>query len=139
MREPDRSPRDLEERNHAFDLAMEIFQLTKGFPQEETYSLTDQIRRSSRSVTSNVAEAWYRRRYEASFVAKLVDSCAEAGETRDWFDYALACKYIDEEIYSRLDPGNESVLRTLNGMITYSGKGFHSAMPQTTSDRPQTT
>jgi len=74
---------------------MRIFELTKGFPKAETYSLTDQIRRSSRSVCANVAEAWRRRRYAAAFVSKLNDSEAEAAETQVWLEFAVKCGYLD--------------------------------------------
>ncbi|MGB3200989.1 MAG: four helix bundle protein [Nodosilinea sp.] len=81
----------------AFDSAMEIYQLSKQFPVEERYSLTDQIRRSSRSVCANLAEAWRKRRYEAAFVAKLTDCEAEAAETQTWIDFAVRCHYLTEE------------------------------------------
>ncbi len=74
---------------------MEVFELSKKFPKEERYSLTDQIRRSSRSVSGNIAEAWRKRRYPKSFVAKLSDSDGESAETQVWLDYALDCKYIE--------------------------------------------
>src|SRR5690242_4612105 len=73
---------------------MEIFELSKKFPKEETYALTDQVRRSSRSVSANLAEAWRKRRYEAAFVAKLSDSEAEAAETQSWLEFAVACEYV---------------------------------------------
>ena len=81
----------------AVDLAMEIFELTKSFPPEEKYSLTDQIRRSSRSVCANIAEAWRKRRYKAAFIAKINDSETEATETQVWLELALLCKYLTEE------------------------------------------
>jgi four helix bundle protein len=81
----------------AFDLAMEFFELTKSFPPEEKYSLTDQIRRSSRSVCANIAEAWRKRRYKAAFIAKINDSETEACETQVWLEIALRCKYLTEE------------------------------------------
>jgi four helix bundle protein len=87
----------------AFDAAMKIFKLSKKFPLEEKYSLTDQIRRSSRSVCANMAEAWRKRRYEAAFVAKLNDCEAEAAETQTWLKFAVKCDYLDvqtgREIY----------------------------------------
>ena len=79
----------------SFDLAMEIFQLSKHFPKEERYSLTDQIRRSSRSVSANLAEAWRKRRYQAAFIAKLTDVEAEAAETRVWLNFSRECEYLD--------------------------------------------
>jgi four helix bundle protein len=138
MSGPARNPRDLDVRNRAFALAMRIFEISKGFPREETYSMTDQVRRSARSVTTNIAEAWYKRRYEAAFVAKLVDSLAEAGETRDWLDYALACDYIDERTYADLDAEYAGIVKTLDSMILYSGSWCRPARPQTTNDKPQT-
>ena len=86
----------------SFEAGMEIFHLTKSFPTEEKYSLTDQIRRSSRSVSGNIAEAWRKRRYEKSFIAKLSDSEGEAGETQVWLDYAYACRYISVEAHDLL-------------------------------------
>lgn len=76
---------------------MEIFELTKTFPKEETYSLTDQIRRSSRSVCSNIAEAWRKRRYEGSFVSKLNDAEGEAAETQTWLEFSVGCTYLNAE------------------------------------------
>ena len=76
---------------------MEIFELSKAFPKEETYSLTDQIRRSSRSVCSNVAEAWRKRRYEAAFVSKLNDAEGEAAETQTWVEFSVRSKYLDRQ------------------------------------------
>ena len=80
-----------------FDAAMSIFELSKRFPTEERYSLTDQIRRSSRSVCANLAEAWRKRRYQASFVAKLNDCEAESAETQVWLKFAVKCQYISNE------------------------------------------
>ncbi len=85
--------RDLLVYQKAFELAMEIFQITKRFPKEETYSLTDQIRRSSRSVNANLGEAYRKRRYINHFISKLSDADTENGETQVWLDFALACKY----------------------------------------------
>jgi four helix bundle protein len=91
------SYRELRVYRSAIDLAMEIFELTKSFPPEEKYSLTDQIRRSSRSVCANIAEAWRKRRYKAAFIAKINDSETEACETQVWLEIALRCKYLTEE------------------------------------------
>jgi four helix bundle protein len=88
---------ELEVYKKAFEVAMLIFELSKSFPNEETYSLTDQIRRSSRSVCSNIAEAWRKRRYEAAFIAKLNDSEGESAETQTWLEFAVKCKYIDRD------------------------------------------
>lgn len=76
---------------------MKIFELTKSFPKEEKYSLTDQIRRSSRSVCANIAEAWRKRRYEAHFISKLSDAEAEAAETQTWIQFAVKCSYLSKE------------------------------------------
>ena len=86
----------------AFKSSMEIFFLSKSFPKEEAYSLTSQIRRSSRSVSSNIAEAFRKRRYEKAFTAKLSDSEAEAAETQVWLDYSLECGYLSEDLYSKV-------------------------------------
>lgn len=91
------SYRELRVFRSAMDLTMEIFELTKSFPPEEKYSLTDQIRRSSRSVCANIAEAWRKRRYKAAFIAKINDSETEACETQVWLELALLCKYLTDE------------------------------------------
>jgi four helix bundle protein len=78
----------------AFELQQEIFSLSKGFPKEELYSLTDQVRRASRAIGSNIAESWHKRRYPGHFISKLTDADAEQAETQHWLDTALACQYI---------------------------------------------
>jgi len=102
----------------AFEAAMRIFELTKSFPREETYSLVDQIRRSSRSVCSNIAEAWRKRRYEAAFVSKLNDAEAEAAETQVWLEFAVKCNYLDStvgrELYTTNDVNGHGII-TLYG------------------------
>jgi len=95
---------------------MEIFQISKRFPAEERYSLTDQIRRASRSVCSNLAEAWRKRIYKAVFVNKISDSMQEASETQTWLDFCIACKYIDQQTFERLDQKYEKILAMLNSM-----------------------
>jgi four helix bundle protein len=85
-----------------YESAMKIFELSKKWPTDEKYSLTDQIRRSSRSVCANTAEAWRKRRYVASFIHKLSDSDGEAAETETWLDFALACGYIDKQTHDEL-------------------------------------
>jgi len=85
---------DLEVYQRAFKAAMELFKLSKRFPAEEKYSLTDQMRRSSRSVCGNMAEGWRKRRYAASFVSKLNDAEGEAAETQSWLQFAVECKYV---------------------------------------------
>ena len=97
MAERIRTHRDLMVFQRAFDAATTIFRLSKLFPSEERYSLTDHVRRSSRSVTANIAEAWRKRRYEAAFVAKLSDVEAEAAETQVWIEHAVKCGYVARE------------------------------------------
>ena len=92
-----RTHRDLEVYEKAFGAAMMIFECSKSFPKEETYSLTDQMRRSSRSVCANLAEAWRKRRYEAAFVSKLSDCEAEAAETQTWIEFAVKSDYLDRK------------------------------------------
>lgn len=98
-----RSYKELDVYKGAIEAAMEIFLVTQGFPSDERYSMTDQIRRSSRSVCSNIAEAWRKRRYKAAFIHKLSDSEAEAAETQVWGELSFRCGYIDEKIYKRFD------------------------------------
>jgi four helix bundle protein len=97
--------------------ANEIFETTKAFPREERYSLTDQIRRSSRSVCANVTEAWRRRRYKGSFVYRLNDAEAEAAETQTWLEFAVKCSYLDEEVARSLYGKYDHVLGKLVTMI----------------------
>lgn len=111
--------RELEIYKMAFDAAMQIFELSKKFPPEEQYSLTDQIRRSSRSVCANLAEAWRKRRYEAAFVAKLSDCEAEAAETPTWIEFAVKCNYINVEIGRELYGTYNRVLSGLVSMINH--------------------
>lgn len=94
MAEKIKTHRELKVFQLSFNAGMEIFNLSKSFPKEEKYSLTDQIRRSSRSVSGNIAEAFRKRRYPKSFVVKLSDAEGEAAETQVWVDYALECKYL---------------------------------------------
>lgn len=101
----------------AFKLAMEIFELSKTFPKEEKYSLTDQIRRSSRSICGNIAEAYRKRQYPKHFISKLSDSDGENSETLVWLDFALACKYIEIEIHQRLTSESDEIGKLLNYMI----------------------
>ncbi len=109
--------RDLTVYKKAFALAMEIFELTKSFPKEERYSLTDQIRRSSRSVCAHIGEAYRKRQYVAYFVSKSSDGDMENTETRVWLDFALACKYITIDIKESLDTKSEEIGKLLNHMI----------------------
>jgi four helix bundle protein len=101
-----------------FKAAMQIFELTKKFPVEEKYSLTDQIRRSSRSVTGQIAEAWHKRRYPAAFVSKLNDAEAEAGETQNWLFYANACGYLSKEIADSLKDDYDKIIGKLVTMMS---------------------
>ena len=94
--------KDLRVYQLAFASAMCIFEASKSWPKEERYALTDQIRRSSRSVCANIAEAWRKRLYVASFVSKLSDANAEAAESQVWLDFALQCGYIDETLHAQL-------------------------------------
>ncbi|NOT48253.1 MAG: four helix bundle protein [Acidobacteria bacterium] len=98
-----RSYRELRVYQNAFDAAKTIFEITKSFPIEERYSMVDQIRRSSRSVCTNLAEAWRKRRYPAHFVSKLTDSEGEADETRVWLEMALSCGYVNKLLFDQLD------------------------------------
>lgn len=110
------SVRDLEVYKIAFDTAMEIFEISKRFPNEEKYSLTDQIRRSSRSVCANLAEGWRKRRYKAVFINKLSDVAQEAAETQTWLEFALRCNYVSEEMFEKLDERYEHVFAMLISM-----------------------
>jgi four helix bundle protein len=106
----------------AFKVSMEIFQITKLFPKEEAYSLTSQIRRSSRSVCANLAEAFRKRRYERAFISKLSDSEGEAAETQVWLDYSKECEYITEEIFCKLFNDYEKTIGMLINMINHPDK-----------------
>jgi four helix bundle protein len=108
--------RGLDVYQSSFQSAMEIFQITKGFPVEEWYALTDQMRRSSRSVCSNLAEAWRKRRYKAFFKNKLTDSMSEASETQTWLEFCCSCKYIDKKMFEKLDSDYEHIIGMLNSM-----------------------
>lgn len=116
MTERIKSVRDLVVYKKAFDAAMEIFGLSKSFPKEEIYSLTDQIRRSSRSVCTSLSEGWRKRRYKAVFVNKLSDSGQEAAETQTWLEFALACNYINKQIYENLFNQYEEIFAMLHSM-----------------------
>jgi four helix bundle protein len=108
-----RNHRELRVYQKAFKIAMEIFNLSKEFPKEETYSLTDQIRRSSRSVCSNIAEAFRKRKYPKAFALKLNDSESEACERQNWLDFALNCKYLNEKMHQELDLAYEEIIGML--------------------------
>jgi four helix bundle protein len=104
-----KSVRDLRVYNLAFELAMEIFMLTQSFPKEEQYSLTDQIRRSSRSVAINIREGFAKKRYENVFIRHLNDSIGSSEETRGWLEFSEMCRYINKETYQRLDKSYDEV------------------------------
>ncbi|MBN1874550.1 MAG: four helix bundle protein [Anaerolineae bacterium] len=116
-RKPIQGHRELEVYQLAFDAAMQIFELTKTFPGEERYSLTDQIRRSSRSVCANLAEAWRKRRYKGAFLNKLNDAEAEAAETQTWIEFAINCNYLVTEHGRELYRTYDQVLGKLVKMI----------------------
>ena len=101
----------------AMDAAMKIFQISKRFPPEERYSLTDQIRRASRSVCSNIGESWRKRRYRAAFISKLSDSETEAEETRVWLEFSLRCGYISKSEADDLDSRYDHIIAQLVLMI----------------------
>ena len=113
-----RKHKDLKVFQLSFEAGLEIFELTKKFPKEERYSLIDQIRRSSRSVSANIAEAWRKRRYPKSFISKLSDSESEAAETQTWLDYALAFKYVDKQVHEKLYDKYEHIIAMLINMST---------------------
>ena len=113
---------DLLAYKKGFEVAMEIFEISKTFPKEETYSLTDQIRRSSRRVTITIAEAYRKREYPKYFHSKLTDSDAENSETQGWLEYALACKYITNEKHDYLLEKSKEVGKLINYMILNPSK-----------------
>ncbi len=114
--------KDLIVYKKAFVRAMDIYELSKSFPKEEKYSLTDQMRRSSRSVCANLAEAYRKRRYPAHFVAKISDADMENTETETWLDFALSCKYIEKQIYNVLCSESEEIGKLLNHMMNFPEK-----------------
>lgn len=116
-RETFKSHKDLEVYKKAFEASMQIFELSKKFPIEERYSLSDQIQRSSRSVCANFAETWRKRRYEAAFVAKLNDCEAESAETQTGIEFAVKCNYMDVEVGRELYGTYNQVLAGLVSMI----------------------
>lgn len=109
--------KDLRVFQNSFKVSMEIYVLTKSFPKEEIYSLTDQIRRSSRSVCSNLAEAFRKRRYPKAFVSKLSDCEGEAAESQVWLDFALECGYLNREKHEQLYKEYDMILGMLVKMI----------------------
>ena len=109
--------KDLLAYKKSFSLAMRIFEITKAFPKDETYSLTDQIRRPSRSVPVTIAEAYRKRIYPKHFHSKLTDSDSENSETQVWLEFAFACKYISETIYQDLTSEGAEIGKLINYMI----------------------
>ncbi len=118
-KKPIRSHRELEVYQMAFEAAMKIFEVSKSFPAEERYSLTDQIRRSSRSVCANLTEAWRKRRYEGAFLIKLSDAEAEAAETQTWLEFAVKCNYLAPETGRELYQTYDQILGKLVSMINH--------------------
>ena len=115
------SAKDLKVYKAAYELAMEIFEISKAWPSEEKYSLTDQIRRSSRSVCSNLREAWAKRRYEAHFMGKLTDVDGENSETDTWLNFARDCGYLSIADHDRLTERCRSVGKMLGSMLKNTG------------------
>ncbi len=112
-----RSFRELNVYRRSLQEARSIFNLTKDFPKEERYSLTDQIRRSSRAVGAMIAEAWARRRYPAAFASKLDEALAECAETQAWLDHSLFAEYIESSVHARLDKAWQQIGGMINRMI----------------------
>lgn len=113
---------DLLAYKKSFELSMTIFEITKSFPNEEKFSLTDQIRRSSRSVSANIAEATRKKRYVNHFISKLTDSDAENAETQTWLEYSFSCNYISEDIFNDLTNKSMEVGKLINFMINNPDK-----------------
>ncbi|QCQ22112.1 four helix bundle protein [Desulfoglaeba alkanexedens] len=111
------SYKELRVYQNAMETAMKIFEVTKTFPPEEKYSMVDQMRRSSRSVCANLAEAWRKRRYKAAFVAKLSDAESEACETQVWIEFALRCAYLEKALAGELDQCYDKIIGQLVTMI----------------------
>jgi four helix bundle protein len=114
-----RSHRELQVYARAFAAAMSVFEASKGFPKEEAYSLTDQLRRLSRSVCANLTEAWRKRRYEAAFISKLSDAETEAAETQVWLEFAVKCGYLPRSTAVSLYKEYDQILATVVGMINH--------------------
>jgi four helix bundle protein len=114
--------KDLEVYRLAFETANKIYIISKSFPREEVYSLTDQVRRSSRSVATNLAEAYRKRRYEKAFILKLSDSEGEAAETQVWLDFSLSCGYISDKIHDEFYKAYDYILGMIVNMIVHHQK-----------------
>lgn len=117
-----RSHTELDVYKRAFAVSMKLFDLSKKFPPEERYSLTDQMRRSSRSICSNLEEAWRKRRYEAAFVSKLNDCEGEAAETQVWIQYAVECQYVGRDTAAEIYTEYDAILGMLVNMVSRSGE-----------------
>ena len=117
-----KSYKELRVYQSAMEAAMEIFQLTKSFPSEERYSMVDQMRRSSRSVCANIAEAWRKRRYKAAFISKLSDAESEACETQVWIEFASRCSYVSDAMRDKLDGVYDQIIGQIVRMIDESEK-----------------
>lgn len=111
------SHRELDVYQLSFDVAMKIFECTKSFPKEERYSLTDQIRRSSRSVCANITEAWRKRRYEGAFISKLNDAEGEAAETQTWIEFSVRCGYLSKDEGNTIFKIYDNILGKIVNMI----------------------
>ena len=114
--------RDLLVYQQAFEKANEIYEITKSYPKAEMFSMTDQTRRSSRSVCSNIAESWRKRRYKAMFISKLADSMMEASETQTWLEFSLKYQFVDKKTFDYLDTSYENIIKMLNSMIMNANK-----------------
>jgi four helix bundle protein len=119
MKQRIRTHKELDVYQMAFAAAMKIFELSKSFPKEEKYSLTDQIRRASRSVCTNISEAFRKRRYPAAFASKLSDAEAEAAETQVWLEFAVKCEYMTKENGDELDKTYDHILGKIVNMINH--------------------
>ena len=109
--------KDLKVYSLAFELAMEIFKVTQDFPKEEKYSLTDQMRRSSRSVAINIREGFAKKRYENVFIRHLNDAIGSSEETRGWLDFSVRCRYIDPKMHEKLDSSYDGVNAMLYSLM----------------------
>jgi len=114
--------RDLFVYQQAFEKANGIFEITKEFPFEERFSMTNQIRRSSRSVCSNIAESWRKRNYKKMFISKLSDSMMETSETQTWLEFSYHYQYIDKHTFDQYDNAYENIIKMLNSMIINADK-----------------
>ena len=128
------SYKDLRVFQNAMNAAMKIFELTEKFPPEEKYSLTDQIRCSSRSVCSNITRAWRKRRFKTPFIAKLNDSEGEACETQVWVEFARQCNYLDDDDCKDLDAAYDQIMGQLAKMISQPEKWLIKKPPEVTAN-----